>query len=139
MNVTQSGVSEFGGFAEYHGIPGCCLFNLISGHGIMILESPGLPKVTYPNITAIVNKDIGWFEVTVHDAGGVHVVHSTQYVVDDDQDMVFLYPVFAMILNHFAYIGPKVFLDKEQLVEYNIWFFLCLLDNRVILNVLRVI
>lgn len=69
------------------------MLRLESLYGLILLDVlgdiPGETKVTNFYGAVLVNQEIRWLDIPMHDIGRVHIVHRTERVVHNSNDMLF--------------------------------------------------
>ena len=65
-----------------------------------LYETPRQPKVTYRNLAFIIDQNILWLQVSVHDITRVNEVQRCQTVVDDNLDVLIRQRVVFYVLHN---------------------------------------
>lgn len=106
--LTESGLLLFGHFIA---------INLIFWLGCFLWVRPRETKITYLDITVLVNQDVRRFDVSMHHIDPVEEIDGAQEVVYDSDNVILLDHTLGDTGEQFLKIEAKVLLDDVDVVE----------------------
>ena len=79
------------------------------------LHNPREPEVTNLDGAVLVDKDVGGFDVPMHNISRVHIIHGAQEVIHYGNNVIF--SDLNIVLQHFAEINISVLHHDQDISE----------------------